>query len=264
MFKQRFLTAALLIPLVLCCIYYANDLVLMGVLSVLTGAMAWEWTSLIPLQPMRLKVLFLILLAMVVWGLHGVLHQSWMILIMSVLWIQIAIALWTYPRSSVYWGRAWLVAVLAWFLLAVFALSLWALFHQTQGRDLLVYLLCLVWATDIGAYLVGKGWGKHRLIPNVSPGKTREGMLGGLVCALLIAALGAWYFQPSSWVFWTVKACVVILVAMLGDLWISMLKRRCQVKDTGRILPGHGGILDRLDSLLAVAPFFYYFYQSYS
>ncbi|PJD90582.1 MAG: phosphatidate cytidylyltransferase [Legionella sp.] len=263
MFKQRFFTAVLLIPLVLFCIYYANDAALMGVLAVLTGAMAWEWTSLIPLQHVGLRVTFLIMLAMVIWGLQWIFSESWMLCLISVLWIQIAVALWTYPRSSSYWGRPWLVAVLAWFLLALFAKSLWALFHQIQGRDLLVYALCLVWATDIGAYLVGKCWGKHRLIPNVSPGKTVEGMLGGLLCALLIAALGAWYFHPTSLVFWFVKAGAVIIVAMLGDLWMSMLKRRCKVKDTGRILPGHGGILDRLDSLLAVLPFFYYFYQSY-
>ena len=151
----------------------------------------------------------------------------------------------------------------AWFSLSLFANSIWALFHHEQGRLLMVYLLVLVWATDIGAYMFGKLWGKHRLIPQVSPGKTWEGSLGGLLLALGVGWVGWVYFYPQHMSVWFAQAGVLIGIAMLGDLWISMLKRRVQIKDTGHILPGHGGVLDRLDSLLASLPFFYFFMQSF-
>ncbi|MCR9192056.1 MAG: phosphatidate cytidylyltransferase [Gammaproteobacteria bacterium] len=260
MFKQRFLTALVLIPLVLVGIFYANDAFLAGVVTTLVLALAWEWVALIPLSRLSTKIGFFAGLIGVIGGMFWLLPIS--LLVDGLLWCGILIALVTYPKSTAVWGKSWLVMGLAWFLLALFANSIWALLHVSQGRGLLVYLLCLVWATDIGAYAAGKLWGKHRLIPNVSPGKTIEGTSGGAVLALLVAGLGAFYFQPQQLMFWFCKALVIIGLAMIGDLFISMLKRRCQVKDTGHILPGHGGILDRLDSLIAAVPFFYYFYQS--
>lgn len=131
------------------------------------------------------------------------------------------------------------------------------LYQLEQGRDLVVYLLCLVWATDIGAYLAGKQWGKHKLIPDVSPGKTQEGALGGMAMAMLVTIVGCIYFNPYSVGIWFVISFVTILISMLGDLFMSMLKRRAKVKDTGGIFPGHGGMLDRLDSLIAASPILY-------
>ncbi|NDH66345.1 MAG: phosphatidate cytidylyltransferase [Gammaproteobacteria bacterium] len=262
MFKQRFLTAILLIPLVFCGIYYANDPVLVGIIALLGVALAWEWSALIPLSMVMWKALFLGALVLGIWPLYAFLMPS---LVLNIgLWLGILWAVVTYPKTRPIWGHAWLMALVAWFSLNLFAHCLWALFHHEQGRWLLVYLLGLVWATDIGAYMFGKLWGKHRLIPQVSPGKTLEGSAGGIVVASAVAALGAWYFQPPNLSAWFVQAWIVIGFAMLGDLWISMLKRRVQLKDTGHILPGHGGVLDRLDSLVASLPIFYYLTLSYS
>ena len=262
MFKQRFLTAILLIPLVFCGIYYANDPVLVGIIGLLVVALVWEWSALIPVPTVMWKALFMGVLMLGIWPLYAFLMPS---LVLNIgLWIGILWAVVTYPKTRPIWGHAWLMALVAWFSLNLFAHCLWALFHHEQGRWLLVYLLGLVWATDIGAYMFGKLWGKHRLIPQVSPGKTLEGSAGGIVVASAVAALGAWYFQPPNLSAWFVQAWVVIGIAMLGDLWISMLKRRVQIKDTGHILPGHGGVLDRLDSLVASLPFFYYLTLSYS
>jgi len=262
MFKQRFFTAILLIPLVFLGIYCANDLVLFGIIAGLMFGLAWEWCALLPFPAVRLKGVFIGVLLLWVWVIHQLLVPS---LILNVgLWVAILLAIVTYPRTQSIWGRSWLMAAIAWFILSLFGNALWGLFHQNQGRSLLVYLLGLVWATDIGAYAFGKRWGKHRLIPNVSPGKTLEGCGGGILSASAIAGLGAYYFQPPNWLIWFVEAWLVISIAMLGDLWISMLKRRVKLKDTGHILPGHGGILDRLDSLVASLPLFYALILSHS
>ena len=261
MFKQRFLTAILLIPLVWIAIYYAQDPLLLGIISVIVATMIWEWGSLIPLASQLEKFLFFVGLPITIWVLHMIFESSlvWNL----ILWLGVLVIVVTYPKTCSIWGHRWLLAPMAWVFLSFFALSLWGLFHQTHGRALLVYLLGLVWATDIGAYVFGKLWGRHRLIPQVSPGKTLEGVGGGIVLGTLIAGIAMVYFQPMSKALWFIQAWILVGIAMLGDLWISVLKRRVQVKDTGHILPGHGGVLDRLDSLLACLPFFYYFSLNY-
>jgi phosphatidate cytidylyltransferase len=110
----------------------------------------------------------------------------------------------------------------------------------------------------VGAYLVGKKWGKHKLIPQVSPGKSWEGALGGFILSMLIGALGYSYFHPVDMMAWFILAALTVTASMFGDLFISILKRRSHLKDTGALIPGHGGILDRLDSLLAGLPLFYF------
>lgn len=262
MFRQRFFTALILIPLVFCAIYYANDWGLIGIIGVLVAALAWEWSGLLPLPALPGKLGFTAVVLLSIGPL--LVGLGWSLLINLILWVGIFWAVITYPKTRPIWGHVWLMTGVAWFSLVLFAECLWALFHQDHGRWFLVYLLGLVWATDIGAYMFGKLWGAHRLIPQVSPGKTIEGTVGGLLLASLIALLGAWYAQPSSLLVWLGHAWIVIGISMLGDLWISMLKRRVQIKDTGHILPGHGGVLDRLDSLIASLPFFYYFSFVYS
>ena len=261
MFKQRFMTAAILIPLVFMGVYYADGAVLLGIIGMMTAALGWEWAALIPITHTVKKTLFVGVLVLLSWLMHWVFLAC--LCVNPVLWMAIFLAVVLYPKSRPVWGHPWLMLGVAWFSLSLFANSIWALFHHEQGRLLMVYLLVLVWATDIGAYMFGKLWGKHRLIPQVSPGKTWEGSLGGLLLALGVGWVGWVYFYPQHMSVWFAQAGVLIGIAMLGDLWISMLKRRVQIKDTGHILPGHGGVLDRLDSLLASLPFFYFFMQSF-
>ncbi|GIX22607.1 MAG: phosphatidate cytidylyltransferase [Gammaproteobacteria bacterium] len=122
-----------------------------------------------------------------------------------------------------------------------------------------LYALGLVWAADIGAYVCGRAWGRRRLAPAISPGKTWVGFAGGLAAAGLLAWSGpAWL--PASAPARPVLLGLTLLcaaVSVVGDLYISVLKRRAGVKDSGRLLPGHGGLLDRIDSLNAAAPLFY-------
>jgi phosphatidate cytidylyltransferase len=133
-----------------------------------------------------------------------------------------------------------------------------ALLHGSpDGAWRLLFAFVLVWAADIGAYFTGQALGRHKLAPAVSPGKTWEGVFGGLAWALLVAAAaGAWLFrlEGGAWAPFLLLCVAVVLLSIVGDLGESLLKRQAGVKDSGTLLPGHGGMLDRIDSLLAALP----------
>ncbi len=115
--------------------------------------------------------------------------------------------------------------------------------------------MLLIWTSDSGAYFAGKTFGRHKLFPRISPGKTWEGWLGGTVFSLGVGYFLSFYFQDLTLPYWLGVALIVSVFGVLGDLIESLLKRSLQVKDSGTLIPGHGGILDRFDSLLLVVPF---------
>ena len=120
--------------------------------------------------------------------------------------------------------------------------------------ELLLGFFVLIWANDTGAYLAGSAFGKHKLFERISPKKTIEGSVGGLVLALGVAYLASIYAQQISLLDWIVISLIVVVFGSLGDLFESMLKRKVDVKDSGKLIPGHGGILDRFDSIMFAAP----------
>ena len=129
-----------------------------------------------------------------------------------------------------------------------------------QGESLIFFLLLVTWASDTGAYYVGTLYGRHRLAPTISPKKTVEGLVGGLIGAIIAAYAARWWFLPElSGLDCLVLATLLTFTGLWGDLTESAMKRSVGVKDSGGILPGHGGMLDRLDSLLFTAPVFYYY-----
>jgi phosphatidate cytidylyltransferase len=138
----------------------------------------------------------------------------------------------------------------------------WALvaLHELSpsGRYYLLFLLALVWAADSAAYFAGRLWGTNKLAPSISPGKTWEGVWGALIAGLLLGILGVIVFgvQGSRWVAFVVLCTATVAFSILGDLAESAFKRQSGLKDSGYLLPGHGGILDRVDSLTAAAPVF--------
>ncbi|MBA3514782.1 MAG: phosphatidate cytidylyltransferase [Pyrinomonadaceae bacterium] len=137
-------------------------------------------------------------------------------------------------------------------------------FNQALSADLLCFFFLVLMGSDTGAYYVGWAFGKHKLAPSISPGKTWEGVAGGLLAGLLMATLAHfWFFRelPLKWAL--PLAAVMTIVGILGDLTESALKRSAGTKDAANILPGHGGLLDRLDSLLFNAPVIYYFGRMY-
>lgn len=130
--------------------------------------------------------------------------------------------------------------------------------NLAEGFFLLMFLFLVIWATDIGAFFAGSFWGKHKLAPLVSPNKTMEGSLGGLVLSLIVAIIFNSFFKLFSLPIILVLALSLSSVGQIGDLFESALKRLAQVKDSGKIIPGHGGILDRFDSIILATPVYYY------
>jgi len=132
---------------------------------------------------------------------------------------------------------------------------------QTYSYELLFGFFFIIWSCDSGAYLVGSTIGKHKLFPRISPGKTWEGSIGGAIISYGVAYLISGWYTSIDRIDWMVIATILIVIGTIGDLVESLFKRSINVKDSGTILPGHGGILDRFDSLIMSAPFvFTYLY----
>jgi phosphatidate cytidylyltransferase len=148
------------------------------------------------------------------------------------------------------WGAAWYASGFIYALLPALAL-LWIRERDAHGLELLVWVFLVTWSTDIGAYFVGRSMGRRKLAPSISPGKTVEGLYGGMAAAAVIG--GGWAFATGLGRPLLVLAPLFALAAQGGDLFESWMKRRAGVKDSGSWLPGHGGVLDRLDGLVPVA-----------
>jgi phosphatidate cytidylyltransferase len=157
------------------------------------------------------------------------------------------------------------------FYVGMTLVTLPALREETNGPSLVAFLLCVVWAGDTTALYVGRAWGRHKMAPSLSPNKTWEGALGSLASSLLAAGalLGlahlfatqwdkVWLSYPEDLWYWLGLAVLVNVAAQVGDLAESALKRSAGVKDSGSLLPGHGGVLDRIDALLLAAPVLWY------
>ena len=155
---------------------------------------------------------------------------------------------WT--RITKGWGAGWYILGIIYAILPAISL-LWIRERDAHGLELLVWTFLVTWSTDIGAYFAGRRFGKRKLAPSISPGKTVEGLYGGIAAATLIG--GAWVLATGLGFPLLALAPVMALAAQAGDLFESSMKRRAGVKDSGTWLPGHGGVLDRLDGLVPVA-----------
>ncbi len=259
----RTLTAIVFITAVLAVIYMAKTFDTLWILLLLVPITWWatmEYVTLINrLQTVNLEGASLTLL--------NVIYMS------SVVLFQGEYALWTLTLA-ILWPVIWYSVnrmkfqntLASWFgLLYIpmfFQFNFWV-FAANDGGFFLIYLLASVWIYDIGAYLVGSFWGREKLIPEVSPKKTWEGVLGGSIGVLLINVTAPMWIPELDWSFrWVLMTLFLVISTQLGDLFESWLKRYVHVKDAGDLLPGHGGILDRIDGLLFAAPVFY-FYMRY-
>ena len=240
MLKERILTALVLIPLVLWCIFgaatsipfeaFAGAIVIVG---------AWEWTALMRWSNMTARAGFTAIVAL------------------SLVAMKV-------PELAFIKPSFYALSVGFWFVLIPVGLNLliaaWAglvdLYHASPWW--LMYVFGLVWGADSGAYFAGRALGKHKLAPNVSPGKTIEGFVGGVLTTVILIISVAVYRDLTAMrlVAFLGLSLLTVLASVLGDLLESMVKRQAGVKDSGNIFPGHGGALDRIDSLTAAAPIF--------
>lgn len=260
MLKERILTALILIPIVIWCIFFAQGPIpFMAFAGAIVLVGAWEWTALmrwtaVPLRAMYVALVALGLVAMNVPQLAFLKQPFYMVSVgfwlIALRWVM------AFPDSAKIWAKNILLVPTGLILLIPAWAGLTDL-HQASAWWLL-YVFCLVWGADTGAYFAGRAFGKHKLAPHVSPAKTIEGLVGGLITTgLLIVAVAVYRDLPAiRFAAFVGLSLFTVLASVLGDLLESMVKRQAGVKDSGNIFPGHGGALDRIDSLTAAAPLF--------
>ncbi len=261
MLLSRVVTALVLLPLVVAGMLWLPTF---GVALVVGGFFlvgAWEWGLLTRISSVPARLLLVLITGLtlgLLWWQRDIATNA-VIYLALLWWILAAYLVVRFPSGwDVSVGSTALTGALGLLLLAAPFAALVQLHDRVLGPQLMLYLLVLIWAADTGAYFAGRALGKHKLAPQVSPGKTWEGAIGGVLLTLAAAALGAWWFDYTGIpaLLFVLLGGVTALFSVIGDLTISMFKRQAGVKDAGRIFPGHGGILDRLDSLLAAAPTF--------
>ncbi len=260
MLKSRVITALILAPLVLWAIWASSSDVFAVGMAMVFALGAWEWARLCGLQKVPGRILYVSLIAFLMYFTHHVLRYSdWplIILLIALIWWLVALlSVLGYPRSAPLWRMA-AVRGIAGVLVIVPAWAALSLLHEQFGPGFVILLMMLIWAADTGAYFAGRAFGKRKLARNVSPGKTWEGVIGGMLLALLIALIATRWLAPvDGLAMYLMLVVLTVALSVLGDLLESLFKRIAAVKDSGGLLPGHGGVLDRIDSLTAAAPIF--------
>ena len=277
--KQRIITALVIAPLVIAAIFLLPLKFFMLFAAAIFLLASREWGGFVCKAKTNLVLyLFTIVLATTIFILP--IDQLWIdgaanpiisyCLGVAVVWWCLSLAMVvSYPKTAAIWAKSEVIKKLFglctlvpffWGMLLLRSINITSDFYY--GAELLMFVFALVWAADTGAYFCGKNFGKHKLAANVSPGKTIEGFVGGLISAILVAFVGSQLLNiPSEkMVLFLIASFVTTCVSALGDLNESIFKREAGLKDSGNLLPGHGGILDRIDSLTAAVPIFSVFY----
>ena len=272
--KQRIITALILASLVILGIFFLPIPGFIAAVAVITLIGFWEWTQFVSLSE-RLKAMIIPVVTLI--GSLFILPISvpslmtrfpahhHMLILGGLWWLLASLLTITYSSSAQYWAKS--AALKQLFGLLTLIPFFWAMLllradnylsSHYLGAKLLLLVCLIVWSADSGAYFCGKRFGRTKMAPSVSPNKTIEGLFGGIVLAVIVAWVGAEIMNiPFSSVPHLLFIAIVTVVAsVFGDLVESMFKRVSGIKDSGRILPGHGGVLDRIDSLTAALPVF--------
>ena len=269
MLRQRVTTALIMAGLFVAGITFLPLNGLAAVFALLVLAGGWEWSRLAGWDSVAARVVFVIVLAALLLALyfHCQLGEApprervQPVLGLACLWWSFAL-LWvkSYPGSAVIWRNRPMRSMIGLLILAPAWMAAVYLLSFPRGGLLVVIMVAVVAAADIGAYFAGKSLGKHKMAPDVSPAKTWEGFWGGVLAVVLVGLL-LWYLRPAHSAHISLLSVLAVvlttsLASVVGDLSVSMVKRESGAKDSGSMLPGHGGVLDRLDSLCGAAPVF--------
>lgn len=264
MLKQRLLTAFILAPLALGGLFGLNGSNFAIFTGIVIGIGAWEWARLSGFKLLGQLVFpaFILLMLYGAYQQHERLEEAlWLGLVW---WLVALFFVVTYPRTANLWRCPSRRLVMGIFILV----PAWAGFIllREQGWFWLLYVLLIAWVADIFAYFAGRAFGKHKLAPAVSPGKSWEGVAGGLVGTGLLSIAASFYlgFSFSQFALLLGITLIITAVSVLGDLTESLVKRVSGMKDSSQLLPGHGGIMDRIDSLTSAIPLFALFMLNFA
>ncbi len=263
--RQRIITGIIIAAVALAFVFLLPPFEFSLFIGAVLTVAAWEWANFAGLSPW-LRHVYALVVALVLAGVW-LLEQSNALDIRSVLlvgvawWLLAFLLVLNYPGFERIWGRKWVILLIGFFALAPGFLALTEIKQFADSNYLICLLFFLIWGADIGAYFAGRAFGGARLASRVSPGKSWSGFFGGMVTSLIIAAVMSLYHVGPSLVGLTGIAflavgALIAAISALGDLTISMLKRHRGIKDASNLLPGHGGFLDRIDSLLSASPAF--------
>lgn len=266
MLKQRIITALILAPIMIGGIFYlplSQFMVFIAAISVLG---AWEWANLSGLTNQVGRVAYAGLVGGLIYGLH---HLDWvqepeLLYVALIWWVAAFILVKTHPKLESVWGGEIPRLLIG----LVVIVPMWVGFVQIKSYPfsdyLILFVMFVVWGADVGAYFAGRTFGKRKLAPKVSPGKTWEGVYGGMLTTTLIAVGAGLLLEQetgismgvSQWLTLFAVTLFVTMVSVVGDLLESLLKRHRGIKDSSNLLPGHGGVMDRIDSMTAALPVF--------
>jgi phosphatidate cytidylyltransferase len=262
MLWQRVVTSFVLLALILGAVFTLPASLFYLFILLVMGIAAWEWSSLAGISNTVYRALYVsVLLAAMLVSTHKAVPINMFFGVAVVCWLIALVFIYAYPSAQTLWSKkpALLIAGLPLFVpswLAFFVLR-----NQSNHEFHILFLFFLVAAADTGAYFAGRTFGKHKLAVRVSPNKTWEGFVGGVLACTFLVAVTAFIFSEHlpemnslRWFKLIIAGLVIAVFSVVGDLFESMVKRNRDVKDSGMILPGHGGILDRIDGLTAAAP----------
>lgn len=261
--KQRIITALLLAPSAIALLLYVPAAATAAIIGALCLIAAWEWTRLSGLRSRSLRAVLVALMAVAMIALWccAILPVWWTLIGAGCVWWIVAL-LWlknfSLAAAPTRENAALKLTAGALTILPAWAGLMRILVTQETPHTWALYSLIVVWAADSFAYLAGKRWGRVKLAPNISPGKTREGVYGALIGTAAIAAIGGWllHVRGATLLLLVLFSLIAAAFSVVGDLFESLLKRHAGVKDSGTLFPGHGGVCDRLDGVFAALPIF--------
>ncbi|WP_396589039.1 phosphatidate cytidylyltransferase [Bermanella sp. R86510] len=273
MLKQRIITALILAPIMIGGIFFLPLSEFMIFIGVITALGAWEWAKMAGVPSTYGRLAYAAVISGVIFSVEWFdrTQEAELLYVAAVWWILALLLIITHPKYETLWQSIPIRLVLGFAVLV----PMWVGFVQIKSYPyssyLILFVMLIIWGADVGAYFAGRTFGKHKLAPKVSPGKTWEGVVGGLLTTGLIAWAGGEFLQAqttdavmqtniilgsSDWALIFFATFIVTVVSVVGDLFESLMKRHCGLKDSSNLLPGHGGVMDRIDSMTAALPIF--------
>lgn len=270
MLKQRLITALVLAAVILTSLFFLSFKAFSALLFAVWFLAAWEWANLSSFSSSIARIAYAsistLLLGFTAWicGIYSSIDYQalqHLLIVAAVWWFVAFLLVIRYPQATSLWSNKYIRAFMGLLVLIPSAVALLYLLSLEQGRWYFIYAAFIVVAADVGAYFSGRRWGRKKLLPAVSPGKSWAGFYGGIAACAALVFITSSFTQIAGLAVWQLLFATLVagLISVLGDLLESMVKRHRGVKDSSQLLPGHGGFMDRIDSITAAAPVFVLF-----